>query len=349
MLFGSKKLLGIDIGTSSVKVAEIDVSRKGMTLQRFEVFPTPTAAVASGEIVESHLIAEVIADVVGNLKIKRKQVAAGLWGSAVIVKRITIPKMDKSLVAEQIRWEAEQYIPFDLNEVNLDYHVINEGRKDSDSMDILLVAAQHEQIFKFIEIVEAAGLNCSLLDVSGFALANTFFHNYGAMEGQVIALLNVGANYTNCAIVENGEVIFCRDIPVGGAIYTSDIQKALGVSFAEAEVHKLSFSRGEPAPEDVASVISSSHEVVCDEILGSFEFFSNTTQGASISQVYVSGGGSLTPGLVETLSKSLQLPIEQMNPFFRVTPSKGVTQEKMKMTQVFASVVVGLASRKVGD
>lgn len=349
MLFRSKKVLGLDIGTSSIKIVELDVGKTSITLNRFAMLQTPDISMAGGEIVDMQPIVSVIQRLVQEIKSNRKNVCVGLWGSSVIVKKISIPKMDLKLIADQVKWEAEQYIPFDLSDVNLDYHVLNSA-KGSDVLDILLVAARHEQILKFVEITESTGLNCSHLDINGFALANCFIKNHRIESEDVTAVLNIGAQYTNFIVLKGKSLIFCRDIPVGGVIYTADIQKTMGISLPEAESLKLSASSQEAVPEEVAQVIQSSHEIFCDEIQGSLDFFHNTTPGVIVNKCYVTGGGSRTPGLIEYMSQALQLPCEPLNPFAKIKFNHKVfNSEYIDQISDFASVAIGLGLRSVGD
>lgn len=350
MFFGQKKIIGLDIGSTSIKLAELDVSRKGATLQSFAMTPTPPQTMAGGDIVEPTAISEAIAQLVQEVKSKRKSVASGLWGSSVIVKKISVPAMDEDLLSEQIRWEAEQYIPFDINEVNIEYKVLKSLGQNGETMELLLVAARHDSIFRMIETVSASGLNCEILDVSGFALANCFEANYGVIEGQSLGVLNLGSTVTNFVIVESGEVTFCRDIPIGGAHYTSEIQKGMGMSLQEAESMKISASMGQPVPEEVTSLINQSHESIVEEISSSIDFYLSTSQGNPISQCFVTGGGSRISGLVSFMSREVKIPCEIFDPFLNVAVNdKNLSPQYASEIRDFASVAVGLGLRKPGD
>lgn len=260
-----------------------------------------------------------------------------------------MPKMDDALVAEQIKWEAEQYIPFDINEVTLDHHIIKKKSGGSESMDVLLVAAKQEFLFGFIEAIESAGLKCSVVDVGGFALANCFEANYGA-PGGTIALLNIGAGVTNFVVVEAGEVIFSRDIPVGGFNYTSDINKAMGVSIPEAEALKVSASLGQEVPDEVNGIIASTTELVVDEIRNSFEFFNASSGGSGVNRLFVSGGSIFVPGLLEEISRALSISYEVLDPFHKISYDTGVfTAEYIDQIKSISPVVLGLAMRKLSE
>lgn len=348
MFFGQKKIIGLDIGSTSIKLAEVDVSRKGAVLQSFAMAPTPAQSVVGGDLLDAASIGETVAQLVQEVKTKRKSAATGLWGSAVIVKKISVPAMEESLLSEQIRWEVEQYIPFDINEVNIDYKVIGRGG-GAETMDILLVAARHDAVFRFAEAVSSSGLSCDVLDVNGFALANCFEKNYGIIEGQCLGLLNIGSSMTNFAVVESGEVVFCRDLPIGGANYTAEIQKGMSISMQEAESMKISSSLGQPVPEEVTALINQSHEAISEEIGNSIDFYLNASHGSPISQCFVTGGGAKISGLLGHMSRSLTIPCEIFDPFLNVQVNeKKISAQYLSEVRDFASVALGLGLREPG-
>jgi type IV pilus assembly protein PilM len=349
MFFKSKKVIGLDIGTSSIKLAEMDFSGKSATLLSFGFAPTPANSVAGGEIVDIGSVGIAIQSLLNEVKSKRKNVATAMWGTAVIVKKITIPRMDIKLIQDQIRFEAEQYIPFDINNISLAHHILSHS-SSPDSMDILLIAAQNELVSQYTQVVELAGVKCGVLDVSGFALANAFELNYGKVNGQAIGILNFGASITNFVVVQNGEVIFCRDIPVGGANYTNEIHKAMGVTIQEAESLKLSAMSRRDVPDEVHSILSSTNEAVTEEIRSSLDFLSATTNGLVLHQCYYTGGSSSTSGLIETIGRVTGMQMQRFNPFHKVKANgKKFSPEYLEQISSFASVVTGLAIRNLGD
>lgn len=349
MFFKSKKVIGLDIGTSSIKLAEMDVSGKGAQLLSFGFAPTPINSVTGGEIVDISSVGMAIQSLLSEVKSKRKSVATAMWGTAVIVKKITIPKMDRKLIKDQIRFEAEQYIPFDINNISLAHHVLT-GSSSPDTMDILLIAAQNELVNQYTQVISTCGLSCEILDVSGFALANSFEVNYGRIPGEVIGLLNFGASITNFVVLLNGEVIFCRDIPVGGINYTNEIHKVMGVTVPEAEALKLSAVSRREVPDEVHNIISSTNEAVTEEIRSSLDFLGATTNGLSLNRCYYTGGSSATSGLIETVSRINNVSMEQFNPFLKIKANpKKFSLEYLDQISSFAGVVTGLALRQVGD
>lgn len=348
-LFGEKKLVAIDIGTSSIKLAEVESSRRGQVLKRFAVYPLNPGLVQGGEIVDAATVAGCIQSLVKQNRVKTKFASTGLWGGSVIVKKISMPKMEPALVAEQIKWEAEQYIPFDVNEISLEHYILPQRTGASESMEVLLVAAKQDFVFRSVESIESAGLTCSVLDVSAFALANCFEANYGQLDGTV-ALLNIGAAVTNLVVLDKGEIIFCRDIPVGGSAYTAEIAKAMGVSQTEADSLKISASLGQEVPAEVNNIITAASEQVIEEIRNSFEFYTATAAGSAIQRLYVSGGSIFIPGLIEQLSKSVSAPYEVFDPFLKMTyDQKAFTADYISQIKAISPIAIGLAMRKPNE
>ncbi|MBX3035021.1 MAG: type IV pilus assembly protein PilM [Bdellovibrionaceae bacterium] len=349
MFFKSKKVIGLDIGSSSIKLAELDVSKSGATLQSFRLAPTPLNAISSGELTDPVALGATIRGLFDELGSKRKNISTGMWGMAVIVKKITMPKMDAKLLAEQIRYEAEQYIPFDINNVSLAHHVLTTSASP-DTQDVLLVAAQNELVSQYMRTVELAGLTCKVLDVNGFALANCFEMNYGRFPGQNIGLLSFGASITNFVVVSNGDVVFSRDISVGGANHTSEISKGMGVSLQEAEMLKLSAVAGQEVPDDVTNLITMTNETVAEEVRNSLDFLGATTNGMTLHRCLITGGASPTPGLADSISRTTSLRLETLNPLMKVkVNAKKIPPEYLDQIMPFSAIAIGLGLRQAGD
>jgi type IV pilus assembly protein PilM len=348
MFFSNKNLVAIDIGSSSVKLAELDLSARGAVLKKFAIFPLNPGAVNNGEIIEIDTVTHAIRSLMQISKSKRKAAATCMWGSAVIVKKIAMPKMDVKLVAEQLKWEAEQYIPFDINEISLEHHILK-SRANAESMDVLLIAAKQEYLFRFLECFETAQVKCEVMDITGFALANCFNANYGEMD-RAVALINFGAGVCNFVVVEKGEVTFCRDVPNGGSNYTSEISKSMGISYQEAEALKISASLGQEVPDEVHSIIKSVNEQLVEEIKNSFEFYAATANGITAAKFYISGGSLFLPGLVEQISKVTGIPFEPFDPFIKISfDSKVFTHDYIDQIKALAPIALGLVLRKAGD
>ncbi|MEM7646026.1 MAG: type IV pilus assembly protein PilM [Pseudomonadota bacterium] len=349
-MFGNKQVVGLDLGSSSIKMAEENATGKSFKLVNFGMSPIPEGLVDGGEIIDPAALSQIILALHKELGIKTKTICTGMFGGAVIVKKISMPRIDPKLVSEQIQWEAEQYIPFDLSEVNLDYHLIQGGAVASETMDILLVAAKHDYIIRYFEAIESAGLKCSIIDVNGFALANSFEINYGLRSGETVAIINLGSGVSNLVVIENGNVVFCRDIPVGGSVYNMEISRDLGVSTQEAEELKIGYSQTKQSPAELANIISSTNEMICEEIKDSFRFYEQSKSGSQVSSIFLSGGSIKIPHLVESISTATGLNCQILNPLQKVTYNKKAFSDQfIDEILPFLPGVIGLAARKMGD
>jgi type IV pilus assembly protein PilM len=235
-----KGLVGLDIGSSSVKLIELKPVGKSGTEFRlvkagFEVLPPE--AIVDGAIMDSGAIVDAINRLFTNLKVKTSDIATSVSGNAVIVKKISLPQMTAEELGESIHWEAEQYIPFDIQDVSLDYEIL-EGAGDGTNMDVLLVAVKKDKISDYTSVITQSGRTPRIVDVDVFALQNCHEINYGADSSRVIALLNLGAAITNVNIIRGSNSLFNRDIAVGGNLATDALQKDLGLPHEVAEAVK---------------------------------------------------------------------------------------------------------------
>lgn len=349
MFFRSKKLLGLDIGTSSIKIAELDVSGSGAVLQNFGFIQTPQNSVATEEIRDVSSLSSAISNLISEVKTKRKKVSSGIGGTSVIVRKITMPKLEGKILKDQIRFEAEQYIPFDINNISLS-HVLLPTFNQSSTMDVLLVAAQNEIITQYLAAIENANLKASIFEVSGFSLANCFEFNYGKLKDQTVGLFNFGSSITNFVVISNGDVVFCRDILVGGSNYTSEISKNMGVSLPESEALKISASAKKDVPEEVMSVIQMTTDMVIEEIKNSLDLLNVSTNGTALNRCYFTGGACQTYGLIDNLVKSTGLPFEPLNPFKRISANKKkFSLSYLKQISFLSTISMGLGLRLEAD
>lgn len=342
--FGSKKqVIGLDIGSNSIRAAVVDVSSSQSQLLKYVQVPISNNRLNAGEVLQADQLKDDIQRVFQALKVTKGEVVLGLSGSSVMVKKVTIPKIENQLLSDQVRWEAEQYIPFDLSSVNLDYVVLNTNVSEDNSNDILIVAAQKDQIISVVSVVESLGFKVIVADVNGFALANAFTLNYGKIQGQAIALIDIGAFYSHFVIVQSGDVIFCRDLPVGGVLINQEIQSAMDITYEEAEKFKLS----KEIPDEAQKAIETSFENIIGQIQSSFEFFINTTHGLNISHVFITGGTAYASGFIEKLQKTLDMPCEFMDPLRNLGAHSSI--QNTDSFQKCGAVVLGLAIRSEGD
>jgi type IV pilus assembly protein PilM len=343
--FGSQNLVAIDIGTSSIKIAEVRFDRKGIELKKFGMQSLPNGLVDLGEIKDPVALANIIEGLLKEIKVTSKKAVTGLWGSSVLVKKINMPKMDIKLLAEQIRWEAEQYIPFDINEVALDHHVIN--KKSGDNLEVLLVAAKQENLFRVLETFESAKLKSSIVDISTFALANCFEVNYGRPPGFSV-VMNIGAGVINFVVIEDGEIVHARDLAIGGQTFTTEISKNMGLSIPEAEALKISASRRQEVPKEVLDMVSSVNDQLVDEIKTAFEFLvTSIGLTASSTKIYITGGSSPLPDLSEKIGRMIGVKPEVLDPFLAVKYDQKVFRsDYIDKIRPLCSVVIGLGLRQ---
>jgi len=346
----AKALVGLDIGSSAVKAVELKAAGKGYRLAAFGTEPIPPDSIVDGAIIDGTAVAEAIRRLFENRAFKSKDVAASLSGNAVIVKKINLPAMTDAELAESIFWEAEQYIPFDIQDVNLDYQILNPGLGAGGTMDVLLVAAKKEKIADYTGVIAQAGRVAVVVDVDAFALQNAYELNYGLDPNAVVVLLNAGASAININILTGDQSLFTRDISIGGNAYTEAIQKELNLPFESAEQLK----KGQPVNgatyEDAVSVLHAMTENVLLEIQKTFDFFKATAASDRIDRIILSGGASRVDGFAHALEERFGAPVEPFDPFKQIAfdPARlgGADREAVAP---MAAVAVGLALRKTGD
>ncbi|TLY42294.1 MAG: type IV pilus assembly protein PilM, partial [Nitrospirae bacterium] len=223
-LFGAKRdLLGLDIGSSAIKLVQMKQARGNYLLQKFGIQPLEPEVIVDGTVMDSGRVVSAIKELVGEHNVKLKNVAMSISGHSVIVKKINLPPMPDEELEGQVRLAAEQYIPFDINEVNIDFHILNPNEQSDDGqpqMSLLLVAAKKDKVTELSELVKAAGLNPVILDVDAFAIENMYGINYPPSPEDIVALVNIGASVMNVNIVRGETSLLTRDISIGGNRYT---------------------------------------------------------------------------------------------------------------------------------
>jgi type IV pilus assembly protein PilM len=346
-----KSLVGLDIGSSAVKAVELKPAGKAYKVSAFGSEPVPPDSIVDGAIIDGGAVADAIRRLFDGRGIKTKDVAASLSGNAVIVKKITLPVMTEAELAESIYWEAEQYIPFDIQDVNLDYQILDSGTKGGKgTMDVLLVAAKKEKIADYTGVIAQAGRSAVVVDVDAFALQNAYEVNYGIQPGAVIVLLNAGASATNINILNGDQSVFTRDISIGGNAYTEALQKELNLPFELADQLKRGVAVDGVTFDEARPVLRAVSENVMLEIQKTFDFFKATAASDRIDRIMLSGGASRAEGFTEMLTERFEAPVEVLDPFKRV----GFDVKKFKVESAAdvaptVAVAVGLALRRVGD
>ncbi len=318
-LSGKKKdLIGIDIGTSAVKLVNlVRNSKNSYTLMYCDQVELPRDSIVDGAILAKIPVSEAIEQIYKKIQVKGKRVATSVSGSSVIVKRISLPVLNEKELANSIQWEAEQYIPFDLADVNLDYEVVGKS-PDGNGLEIILVAAKKDKINDYANVISLAGKKPVLVDVDAFAIHNAFRFNYPSASNETTVLLNIGCSQMNVSIIKGKDFLYTRDIALGGDSYTEALQKKLNISYEEAEeIKKDPKEKGEnqqlveDSLEDISSKLSM-------EIEKTIDFFRTTTESHQIGCVYLCGAACQTSGLQEVLAKDLGVPVNILDPFRKI-------------------------------
>ncbi|HLO24965.1 MAG TPA: type IV pilus assembly protein PilM [Geobacteraceae bacterium] len=343
-----RETVGIDIGSSSVKVVQVKEQKGVYTLLSVGILPLPAEAIVDNTLMDSSSIVETIKTLVKDLDISAKDAASSISGNAVIIRKIVLPSMDQEELEEKILWEAEQYIPFDINDVNIDFQILGQDAGDPSRMNVLLVASKKDIVNDYIAVFNETGLKLSVIDVDAFAVQNAFEINYDVFPEEVIALVNIGASIMNLNIVKDGSSIFTRDVQTGGSLYTDEIQKQFGVSSEEAE--RIKISGDCPDRLKLQEIISRLNETLALEMRRSLDFYNSTASEGKISKVMLSGGAAKTPMLTEAVSQRLGVPVEILNSFQKVKFSdKEFDANYLGEIAPLVTVAMGLATRRLGD
>ncbi len=348
----TRNAVGLDIGTSSIKMAHIKETSKGPQLLAFDTIMLPPDTIKDGVILNAPVLVKRLQELFTQNKVRERRVAISLSGHSVIIKKIALPEMSAAELDEQIQWEAEQYIPFDIKDVNVDYEIIN-PRAGQGQMDVLLVAAKKAVIQELVDVVRAAKLDPVVVDVDSFAIYNSFELNFAVPKEEAVALINVGASTCNINVVADGATSFTRDITVGGNLLTDEIAKQFAVPWEEAEHMKttsettLSMSGVLREVQRISLRVS---ETLVNEIQRSLDFFAATAMNSDINAIYLCGGAALQAGLIEGIERRLGVTVRALNPFANVIvdPKKFDAQLMQRMAPVSA-VAMGLALRRMGD
>ncbi len=344
-----KSLLGVDIGTSSVKTVQLKPHGKGYELEHLGIAPLPPEAIVDGAIMDGGAVIGALQQIFDEHKVTVKDVAVAVSGHSVIIKPIKMPLMKPQELAESIQWEAEQHIPFAIEDVNLDYEIL-QCPPGAMEMDVLLVAVKKDVIGEYLTVASSAGLNVAVVDVDAFAVANAFEAAYEVNPNEVVALLHVGAAVTTITILRGGILVFTRDSVIGGNRYNESMQKMLGVSYEHAERLKLGGQMDGYSPADSQSAIDLVHAELAGDIRRSIDFFRSASPSGVIHRVLVSGGVACLPRFVPHLSEALELQVEVANPLRRVkTDPKRFDPEYLQFIAPQMTVGVGLAVREGGD
>jgi type IV pilus assembly protein PilM len=349
MLFmKSREIVGIDIGSSSVKLVQLSEQKGSYSLKNAGILPLPSEAIVDNSLMDTTSIVETIRDLVKSLGSKVVDASCSISGNSVIIRKISLPAMTPEELEDQIAWEAEQYIPFDINDVNLDFEILDSDLSATGKMTVLLVASKKEIINEYVSVFNEAGLKLVVVDVDSFAVQNIFELNYTPSENEVVALINIGASIMNLNVVKGGVSLFTRDVQMGGNLYTEEIQRQFAVSSQDAEHIKITSDF--PDKARLTELISRVNETLSLEIHRSLDFYNSTAEDQKIGKVYLSGGCAKVARLADAVSQRLGMPVELLNPLQKILCNeKEFDPEYLQEISPFIAVAAGLAMRRLGD
>ena len=350
-MFGKKlSLIGLDIGSYAVKIVHLQESKGTYRLKDLGMSQLPPGVIVEGAIKDPDAVQTAIKKLVGNLKIKTKGVATSVAGWSVIIKKVDLPQMSEDELAENIKLEAEQYIPFNVEDVNIDFQILGSSAEKADRMEVMLVAAKKEVIDDYANLIKNSGLSPQVVDVDFFALENAFEVNYDATESGGVALVDIGAAKLNINVLKNGVSMFNRDASIGGFQITEDIQQRFGLEYEEAEKVKLGMSSQKVPLQDLEAIFVSAATGWSTEVKRAIDFFYATYPEETIGQILLSGGSSRLPGLDSLFNKDSNIPVAYFNPLSRIGfETKAFDQQYLDYIAPQVAVAVGLALRQVGD
>ena len=349
-----KNLVGVDIGSGSIKICELHEQRKGHVLHTVAYAPLPPQTIVDGHVMNTSLVTETLKRLFAERKIKQRDVAVGVSGQAVIIRKITVPMMTPEELDEQIQWEAEQHIPFDIKDVQIDYQVLRR-HPDRGQMDLLLVAAKRDEIHDHVLFLREAKLRPVCVDIDAFCVQNLFELTKRVPEHMTIALLNMGASFTSLNIVSGGTSAFTRDITSGGNAISEEIQRETSLSFEEAEAYKCgdtasnggSADRSGMVLQRVQQVIDATCDSIAAEIQRSLDFFMATSGESQINRIYVTGGTANLVNLRSAIQRRARAPVEFFDPVQNLSvDTRNVEQDLLQSRGAQLAVAIGLALRK---
>ncbi|HLE00238.1 MAG TPA: type IV pilus assembly protein PilM [Bdellovibrionota bacterium] len=340
---GSQRSVGLSIGSSSIKLVELQKVGKGWRLLHFGIVQLPEDVIVNREIANPISVVDNLKTLVSQIKLGTKNVCTSLSGTSLIIKRMTVdvPKL-KDLQA-QVFWEAEQYLPFDVSEVVMDFQMIS--RSKDNRTDVILVAVKKSVLDSYMACIEDSGLRAKIVDVDFFALQNLYEANYPLNPSEAVAIVDIGASSLKLAILHGGIPIFTKDSALGGRNLTAEIQKHLNLSYADAETLKMGGVAG-TMPQEVSDLMHLMAENFGTEIKRGIDFYNASSSGAPVSCVLLAGGSARIPGLAKNVEDVVRVPTQLINPFNSISYDPAIfAPDYLQAIAPIAAIPIGLALR----
>jgi len=348
MIFSRKSSIGLDIGSGCLKIVQFKDIKGGYELELFDMLPLPPELIVDGSIIDSLRLVESLKELVKRAKIKTKDAVISMAGqSSVIIKRVSLPEMSEEKLSESIKFEAEQYIPFNIEDVNLDFQIIG-PKEEAGQMDVMLVAVKKDIINEYLSVVKEAGLNPVIVDVNSLALENIYEINYEIEPGKNVAIVNIGASTINMNILKGGISVFTRDNAVGSNLHTEALQREFNLTYETAERLKKGEAVENVSPQDALPVMDLASEEIIGEVNRSLEYFHEDIN-EDINEVILSGGCALVKDFPKLLAEKIGIEVKVMDPLKNIKIPKRFDITYIEEMVPMAAVASGLALRRPGD
>jgi type IV pilus assembly protein PilM len=340
--------VALDIGSSSVKMVEAVGERSGYHIVSLGILPLPSTAVQNNMVVEKDAVVRAIQSLIQGNKVKATRAVSSVPGRAVIIKKIQLPAQTEEELEANVEFEATNVIPESLENVNLDYQILN-YLEDGSKMEVILVAVKKEIINSYTEAIEEAGLTPSIMDVDYFAMENMYEVNYEPKPEEVVGLIHVGARYTSINVLRNGISTFTGDLPVGGKEFTESLMQQLGLSYDQAETLKVAGLLEGKKDVDLDSLLRPACTSLAEEISHTLSLYGTMAAEEGIHGIYLSGGGAKATGLCSALEKKLGVPVQLSDPFRAFSVARHIDKDFLNDAAPALAVGTGLSIRRPGD
>lgn len=349
-MFRKKNPIGLDIGSAFIKIAQLNDTKAGYELALFDMLRLQPGIIMDGAVVDKKELRISVRELLKKAGVKKGEAVIGVSGnSSVIVKKITIPLMTEDELESSIKYEAEQYVPFNIDDVNIDFQMLGPNPYEDGQMDVILIAVKKTVIEDYCDVVSSTGLETVIVDTDSFAVSNMYEFNHGIFERNNVAMINVGASLTNISILQNGLIVLARDIAIGSNCHTDALEKELRVSREDAERLKMGRYIEGLSPADVHMCINAASEEIYEELYRSFEYFRSSASEEGVDRIVLSGGAALINGFPKAMADRLGIGVEVADPFRKIKISKKLDTVHVREIAPIAAVAVGLAMRRAGD
>ena len=348
---GSKSIIGVDIGLSQIKVAEMKRSGSSFKLLNYAAVDLPEGSLIEDDIQKPEEITQAIKMAISQIKTSAQFAAIGLFGPNTVARKLQIPGGSLEEIDDQVSWEAEQYLPFNVEESSIAFHVY--GENEGGGIDVLLAAARTDIVDMYKDLVEKTDLKIKvkIVDLSVVAITNVFQHVLKDKlddPTQSFVFLDIGAQKTDFIIFKKGGIVFAKEVPIGGVIITEEIQRQMGVNYVEAEDLKIIGDENGNLPEEIVEIVEDILESFYAEVKKTIDFYVTSSSDDGICECFVTGGGSLIPGAIEGLEANLNLPVTVLSPFEKIDyDKKKFTDEMLNTISFRGCAAMGLAMREL--